>query len=156
MSGYTWPKFEPGHKVNVKHGGYDPARVSVLAAQLTAALLAADSTPDYLRDPSYLPAIEAYCRAQAVCELEWTWLCAQDIEAALADLTSADKDEDRAYSRAGRTERRDTKRRSTARHTASVLNQLHRHEVRAAALRNSLGLAPAWPREARQESDREP
>jgi hypothetical protein len=142
---YSWEPFKPGHEVNLTHGARTK-RPDVLAEQFYLRLMADESTPAYLHDPSYEEAIRAYCRSLAIVRLLWDWFDRQDIDVAMADVSQEDEDEERAYTRdedgEGGGSRRRTTRRTIGRHVASVLDQLHRHETRAMSLRTKLGLDP--------------
>ena len=137
--------FKPGNEVAVTHGASSPRRAGELARQFQARMMASEDTPAYLQDPSYGEAIAAYCRSLAIVALLWAWFEAQDIDVAMADVTTEDETEVRAYSREGDGDggnRRRTARKSTSRHVSSVLDQLHKHETRAMTLRARLGLDP--------------
>ena len=90
--------------------------------------------PDYLRAPAYLPAVQAWARAEAVVSLLWAYLAGRDIEAALTETIEASETEARSKGR--------TSRRSVSQRVVSVLGELHRAEVRASNLRARLGLDP--------------
>lgn len=132
--GYSWPPFEPGHELSTVTGAHSERRVGPLAEAIAAALLEADTTPAYVRDPSYAAAVRAYSRSEAVVSLLWDYLAGQDIEAALTDVTRSEESEERSKGR--------TARRGVSRRVASVLDQLHRAETRANTMRRELGLTP--------------
>lgn len=140
--------FAAGNEVSLVHGARSERHIGPLAAQYTEELLASPATPDYLQDPSYAGAVQAYCWTLAICVLLREWLSRQDIDAAMTDQTTLDEDEERRYTkdpgedteRGG--SRRRTTRRSVSRHVSSVLDQIHKHETRAITLRRELGLTP--------------
>lgn len=132
--GYSWPPFAAGHELSTLHGANSPRRVEPLADQIAASLLAHADTPAWLRTPAYAPAVRAWSRAEAVVSLLWDYLASQDIEAALGDVTTTDEDE--------RRRKGSSTRRTVSRRVVSVLDQLHKHESRAANLRSRLGLDP--------------
>jgi hypothetical protein len=147
----TWqrPPFEPGNTLAMTHGA-DSKRADVVAEHFYTRLMAAESTPQWLQDPSYEDAIRAYCRTLALIKLLWDWCAAQDIETAMTDLTTEDETEVRTYGsdrESGEQDgkkgsKRKTARRTTSRHVGSVLSRLDRLETRAMHLRSSLGLDP--------------
>jgi hypothetical protein len=154
--GYTWPPFEPGHEVSLRHGANSPRRVGPLAEQFAEELLAAEDTPDYLRAPRYRAAVMSYCRAAAACSLLLSYLDEQgDIAAMLTDTTVTDEDELRSYTREGEDgddsttrapgtgSKRRTARRTTSQHVASAFAELYRWEGRLAKASATLGLDPA-------------
>ena len=68
--GYSWPPFEPGHQVSLKHGAWSPRVVDPLAEELVATVAA---TVDWWR-PCDRPAIWAWARAEVRCQLLVEWL----------------------------------------------------------------------------------
>jgi phage terminase small subunit len=62
---YSWPPFEPGNSVALRHGAYSPRRVDPLAAELVERVLA---DTDWLR-PCDRPAVWAWARAEARVQL---------------------------------------------------------------------------------------
>jgi hypothetical protein len=132
--GYSWPPFEPGNEVATVHGAYSERRIAPLADQIAVSLLADDSTPQYIKEPSYSATVRAWSRAEATVQLLWNWLAEHDLDAALTDVTETDEDAELSKGAASK--------HTTSRHIESVLTQLHRHEVRAANLRSRLGLDP--------------
>jgi len=71
--GYSWPPFQPGHELSLKHGAYSPARYQPRAREVEAQLRATVTW----WTPADAPTIGAYCTALAQVEL---------LEAYLADL----------------------------------------------------------------------
>jgi hypothetical protein len=130
------PPFGPGHEVSVTHGANSERRLGPLAEAFVAALMADEATPDYLREPSYRWAVQAWGRAEAIVMLLSDWLSGMDVETALTEVTTSEESEER--SKGGLKARRQM----TSRRVASVVDQLHRHEVRAMQLRARLGLDP--------------
>jgi hypothetical protein len=119
----------------LQSGVRSPARVAELAGVIAAGLLTEDGTPDYLRDPSYRYAVQAWARHEAVCSMAWDWLAEQpDIEAVLSEITSATETEKRT----GKV----VKRSMHSRRVMNVLDVLGRHGGQAAKCREQLGLTP--------------
>jgi hypothetical protein len=161
--GYSWPPFEAGHEVSLRHGANSPRRVGPLAAQFAEELLSSEDTPDYLRAPRYRAAIMAYCRAAAACSLLLSYLDEQgDLAAMLTDTTVTDESEVRTYGRdggattdgggdddgsttrvPGQGSKRRTARRTRSEHVASAFAELYRWEGRLAKASATLGLDPA-------------
>jgi hypothetical protein len=128
--GYRWADAEAGNELALVHGAYSERRLAPRAAQIAGELLSHPDTPEWLRTPSYAPAVAAWSRAEAVVSLLWDYLAEVDLQQALADVTELDEQHAKGSTR------------STARRTEAVLTQLHRHETRAANLRRELGLSP--------------
>jgi len=63
---YSWPPFQPGNEVGLRHGIYSPRKVDPLAAELVE-MAVAQAT--YLAEPSYALAIWAWARAEARVQL---------------------------------------------------------------------------------------
>ena len=106
-----------------------------LADGCAAGLLEDADTPDYLRAAAYMPAVQAWARAEAIAALLWDYLAERDIEAALTERIEGTETEDRG-------EGGSVRRTSVSRRVMSVLDQLHKHESRALHLRSKLGLDP--------------
>lgn len=132
--GYSWPPFEDGHTRSTLHGARSERRVGPLADEIRDQLLAGEGTPEHLHRPEFASAVAAWARSEAVVRLLWDWLAEQDVEAALTDTTRSAEVEE--------TTKNITRRRSMSRRVTSVLDQLHRAEVRAAGMRRALGLDP--------------
>jgi hypothetical protein len=66
-------KFESGHDLTLKHGAYSLRKIGPIADRLVASLLA-DESVAYLRVPAYLPALQAWSRAEARVRLLTAWL----------------------------------------------------------------------------------
>ena len=128
--GYSWPPAAPLNELALTHGAYSERRLAPRAAQIAGELLAHPETPEWLRSPSYAPAVAAWARAEAVVALLWDYLAEVDLQAALTDTTELDERRTKGSTR------------STSRRVEAVLTQLHRHETRAASLRAQLGLSP--------------
>src|SRR4051812_42602455 len=60
--GYSWPPFELGNVASLKGGWRSPAKVEPLAAEFVAA--AVEAVPS-LGEPSFMPAVWAWARAEA-------------------------------------------------------------------------------------------
>jgi hypothetical protein len=77
------PPFQVGNVLTLKHGAWSNAKVSPLADQAIRWLNGDPSTPSYLLiDASYLPAIAAWARAEAMVARLTTWM--EDLD--VADL----------------------------------------------------------------------
>lgn len=109
--------FTAGNEVSVTHGARSLRRVEPLARELVDAVLA-DPATAYLRPAQWLPALEAWARAEAQVAL---------LEAYIA----------KAAERTGDGVGNLSKRRVTA-----AYDYLHRAETRAASGRARLGLDP--------------
>lgn len=76
--GYSWPPFEPGNEVALRHGAYSPRKVEPLANELVERVVAqaqaAESPTPWLRDVTYAPAVWAWARAEARVQLLEEWL----------------------------------------------------------------------------------
>lgn len=125
----------PGNEIALVHGARSERRVGPLAEQITAAILSDPGTPPYLQDPSYGLTLQSLGRCEAICELLWRFVAAQDVEALLADVTETEEVE--THGEGGTITRR-----STSRRVESALNQLRKYEAQAAHLRQHLGLTP--------------
>ena len=128
------PPFGAGNQVAAVHGAHSERRVAPLAAEIERGARALPSWPDYLDEPTYAPAVAAWCRAEAIVELLWRWLGEQDPLDALASTSESttDVEEFRGGSRS----------RTKGRRVESVLAQLARWEATAARHRQRLGLDP--------------
>lgn len=60
--GYSWPPFEDGNLVAVRHGANSPRLVTEKAQTVRAMLLA---RYEYLADDAFVEALERYCRVEA-------------------------------------------------------------------------------------------
>jgi hypothetical protein len=116
------------------HGARSPRRVKPLAKRLRRALLAAEDCPQYLKDPMWGPAIDAWAFTEARVRLLREWIADKDFIAAIEETT--DEEEETAF--AGGKSRRV----SHSRHVRSAADELHRAETLAATLRARLGLDP--------------
>lgn len=135
--GYSWPAFEPGHTKALRHGARSERKVAPLAEEIELAARNDPSWPSYLDSAEYAAAVSAWARAEAVVSLLWTWLsehAEQGVEELLAETSSEQSDETRVKGR--------TRRVSTGRRVASVLEQLRKWETAAANHRARLGLDP--------------
>jgi hypothetical protein len=131
----SWEQFTEGNTAAETHGAYSERRISKLAEQYEAELLADPTTPDWVRLPRYAGARAARNRNKAVVQILVDWLDSQDIETVLTDKTITEEVEKREKGR--------TARRSTSTRVISVLDQLHRAETRLASSNRDLGLTPA-------------
>jgi hypothetical protein len=71
--GYSWPPFEKGHTVSLRHGAWSPRRVNPLASELVEQLLANDDVA-YLRAAKWGPAVWAWARCEARIQLVTDYL----------------------------------------------------------------------------------
>jgi hypothetical protein len=114
--GYSWPPFQKGHELSMRHGAWSPRKVEPLAGEHAERLLAQASAPQspvaYLADPTYRPTVWAWARTEARIQLLSEWLI---------DRGSEVDDKGEAVG------------------AANLLNQL---ESRAESLRARLGLDP--------------
>lgn len=68
---YSWPPFEPGHTLSLRHGAYSPRKVDPLAEELAEK---AREAALYLSDPGYSAAVWAWARAEARVQLLTEWV----------------------------------------------------------------------------------
>ena len=134
--GYSWPPFAAGNEVSVTTGAGSERRLGPLTDMFVAALMADEATPDYVRESSYQWAVRAWARTEAIVLLLSEWVAEMDVKTALTEVTEGEETEDR--SKGGLR----VKRAMKSRRVASVVDQLHRAEVRAMQLRARLGLDP--------------
>lgn len=71
--GYSWPPFEPGHTLSLRHGAYSPRRVEPLAAEIVEAFRG--------HQPDWVAAVDdwavwAWARTEARIQLLEEWLAA--------------------------------------------------------------------------------
>jgi hypothetical protein len=71
-TGYSWPPFEAGNEVSVRHGAHSSRRVDPIASDLLAAV-DGDSGVTWLR-PVDRPALMAWARTEARIQLVSDWL----------------------------------------------------------------------------------
>lgn len=128
------PPFEPGNDAHLVHGARSERRIAPMAARIEREARAGEGWPPYLESPAFGPAVAAWARSEAVVALLWQWLAEQDIDTALADVTTEESTEAHAKGKGIR--------RSTSRRTVSVLEQLRKAEAAARTHRQSLGLDP--------------
>ena len=75
--GYSWPAFQPGHRLSVKAGAYSPSIVAERAAEVHAHLL---TVAPYLDVDVFLPQVDRYLRAAAIESLLDEYVVAKGIE----------------------------------------------------------------------------
>jgi hypothetical protein len=129
------PDFEPGNTVAVKHGAYSERLTSPIALVLKRELLADPGLPDYLRQPQFRSAVDAYCWAEAQCWRLRDYLARLELEEALTDVTESDETEERAGT--------SVERKSITRRRESVQEMARKYETLASNQRSKLGLDPA-------------
>ncbi len=71
------PPFQRGHELSVQHGCYSPRRVDPLASELVDRMLS-DVAVTFLQAPAYRPALWAWARAEAKCQLLEEYLDGRD------------------------------------------------------------------------------
>jgi len=128
------PPFAAGNGLSTTSGFMSPRRVRPLAERIAADLLAAESTPDYLRDGSYGDAIRSYATVEATSELLLDWVSGQDIGEAMTELSDGEESERRSGER--------VRRSSSSRRMGSALDYLMRCQHLALRMRSELGLTP--------------
>ncbi|MDQ3640433.1 MAG: hypothetical protein M3450_02895, partial [Actinomycetota bacterium] len=69
--GYSWPPFQPGHTLTLRHGAYSARTWRPLADRISAEL--PDIAPWCTR-PTYGPAVAAWARTEAQLQLVMTFL----------------------------------------------------------------------------------
>lgn len=74
--GYSWPPFEPGNEVSLRHGIYSPRRVEPRAQELVEQVLADPGTA-YLQASRWRAAVWAWARAETRVELLTEYLADQ-------------------------------------------------------------------------------
>lgn len=129
--------FRAGNTAGVVTGVNSPARVGELAAQVLAELLGGKDCPEHLRDGGgqYKFTLELWASSMAQCRMLRSWLDGQDVLAAMTEVTQGEETEVRPSMGSA-------KRSVTSRRVASVIDQLHKCEVRAGNLSARLGLDP--------------
>ena len=70
-SSWQRPALQEGHELSMRHGAYSERKVSPVAERFAETAL---EQVDYLRDPSYSPALWAWARTEARIEILETWL----------------------------------------------------------------------------------
>ena len=119
-------------------GAWSERKIAPLAAEIEQTARSSPSWPSYLDGPEYGAAVTAWARAEAVVNLLWRWLdqhAEQGLDELLADTHHEQTDEQVIGK--GR-----SRRMTTGRRVASVLEQLRRWESAAAGHRARLGLDP--------------
>jgi hypothetical protein len=129
------PPFQEANEAALAHGARSERHVGPLAAQIAQDLLTDPDVPPHIREPMFTASVQAWARAEAVCQLLWAWLEERDVMAGLTAATTTVEDEERTKGK--------TRRKSVSRSVASVIDTLRRYEVHAANLRSKLGLDPA-------------
>ncbi len=112
--GYSWPPFQPGHTLSMKHGARSPRMVDPIAAELVESV----TSELVWLTPADMPAVWAWARAEAQVQLLTEYLAKAGNESGdgVGDL-----DADRVK---------------------SAYALLHKAESRAATGRSRLGLDP--------------
>lgn len=80
------PPFTPGHTLSTRHGAHSDRLVEPRALAIAEGLEADGALPDYLRDPSYRPAVLAYCRTLAQVERVEGYLASRTPEHGVPEL----------------------------------------------------------------------
>ena len=128
------PPFRPGHEASLRSGARSPRKVGPLAAEIEHEARAAAWWPDYLRDPSFAPEIQAWAWAEAQVRLLRAYVGDLDLTDGLTDTSTEVSDETHAKGRSHRV--------TTGRRTQAAYTQLSAAESRAARYRSRLGLEP--------------
>jgi hypothetical protein len=129
------PPWPAGNEAALTHGARSERYVGPLAARIAQELLDDPDVPKHIREPMFAAAVQAWARAEAVCQQLWAWLEGRDIVAGLTAAATTTEDETRSKGQ--------TNRKSVTRSVPAVLDQLRRFEAHAANLRSKLGLDPA-------------
>jgi hypothetical protein len=129
------PPFERGNTASVVHGAFSQRRTGPVAERIVADLLADPETPEHLHEPLFLPAIEAWAQAEAVCRQLRAFVADQPIEDAMAEVATEKEITEVTGTR--------SKRVSHGRRVTSALDALRKWEATAANARGRLGLDPA-------------
>jgi hypothetical protein len=120
--------------MSATHGARSPRRVGEMAAAITAELLGDPGTPDYLRDRTWQYAIAGWAEAEAIVRLLRIYVAEHDLMDAMTEYITEEED---TVMRGPK-----TKRLTTGRRVHSVIDQLHKAEMRAMTARSKLGLDP--------------
>jgi hypothetical protein len=68
--GYSWPPFEAGHELSMRHGANSQRRLGPVAARLEAEVV---EVAPWCAQPAFGPAVRAWALAEAACELYQAW-----------------------------------------------------------------------------------
>lgn len=135
----TWrerrPDFEPGNTLAVRHGAKSARLVSPIAEAIKREILADPELPEYVRQPMFRHALDAYCWAEARCVRIRAYLESLEFEAAIEERTETEEDEDRFEG--------GSRRKSVSRRIESAHELARKFETLASNQRSKLGLDPA-------------
>lgn len=132
--GYSWPPFEKGHELSLRHGAYSPRLVNPVAQALVDGALADDDLA-FLRAPCHRFALNAWARAEARVQLLTAYLEKMgSVEEAITDREESESEEVHSKGR--------SKRISKSKRVAAALEMLDRAETRAEKTRTRLGMDP--------------
>jgi hypothetical protein len=115
--GYSWPPFEKGHTLSLRHGAWSTRHVQPVATEILQSVLD-DPQCEYLKAPRFAAELEAWAVAEARCRLLESYIAklAEGDDTGVGDLA------DEA--------------------TRAAWSLLHRCETRAQSGRDRLGLSP--------------
>ncbi|WP_174553825.1 hypothetical protein [Rhodococcus marinonascens] len=71
VASWQRPPFEKGHTLSTRHGAHSDRKIAPIAARWVETALAQCA---YLNDPSYEPALLAWARFEAKCDLLHEWI----------------------------------------------------------------------------------
>jgi hypothetical protein len=77
---YSWEPFQPGHTLSTRHGAFSPRKVDPLASEMVDLILG-DPALAYLQAPHWRPAIWAWAKSEAQCQLLEEYLARRAEEA---------------------------------------------------------------------------
>jgi hypothetical protein len=128
-------KFAPGNAQHTTHGARDARRTAELAVAVRDALLANPDIDDHLRNEQFAHAVWAWAWAEAQAQLLRAYVDASGLSEAMTEETRSNETETGIGKGA-------VDRKAVIRKTASVMDTLHKAEIRAGNFRKELGLTP--------------
>lgn len=131
------PPFEAGHEKSLTTGAWSERRIAPLAVEIEHRYRSSPFWRPDLDNPIFAASVTAWVRSEAVCELLWRWLAEhaeQGLDELLAEHATEETDETSSKGH--------TRRMTTGRRTASVLEQARKWQSIAAGHRARLGLDP--------------
>lgn len=134
---YRWAPFEAENTAAVKHGIHSARMVVPLAEQILAERRADPTWPEFLNQPVYAAAVNAWARAEAMVALYTEYIAQQTPEEMSTEFGQAEEDITGDGVKGG-----DSTRRSRTRKTGPSLEQWRKLEQHASLLRTKLGLDP--------------
>jgi hypothetical protein len=97
--GYSWPPFEAGHELSMRHGANSQRRLGPVAARLEAEVV---EVAPWCAQPAFGPAVRAWALAEAACELYQAWFSERGLFGEDGKPTPGLERWDRAEARASR------------------------------------------------------